>query len=441
MANTIEKSTMRKVFWRLVPFLFLAQLFNYIDRFNLGIAALRMNHDLGFDPAIFGFGASVFFVGYMLTGVPSNLMLHKFGARKWLGVTLIVWGVAATFTAFIWNPDSLYGIRFLLGMVEAGFLPGAALYVTYWFPAGYRARAVAGYTIAGSVSAVVGAPLSAWIMTAFDGSWGLHSWQWMFVLEGLPPVILGLAFLALLTERPANARWLNPVQRDWLESCLSGERAAQERNGGVFRYRDILADPRVWSLAAMLGCALVGIYGMYIWLPQIINSLGHFSLNEVGMLTAVPSVLGVIGTIAASRSSDRTGDRKFHLVGLYLVGGLALGASAFAHSPVIAYLLLCVVGLCINAGFPLYWSLNTTLMTGVAAAAAIAFVNTVAQLGGVIGPWVIGIVKARTGSFTMGLLTMSGFLVLSAFIAFTLRVAPSPRSSSTLRRPSATSNS
>jgi MFS family permease len=440
MSDAIEKSTMRKVFWRLVPLLFIAELFNYIDRFNLGIAALRMNHDLGFNPAIFGFGASVFFVGYMLTGVPSNLMLHKVGARKWLGAILIVWGLVATLTAFIWNPQSLYGVRFLLGMVEAGFLPGAGLYVTYWFPAGYRARAVAGYTVAGSASAVVGAPLSALIMTAFNGSLGLHSWQWMFILEGIPPIMLGIAFLALLTDRPANARWLNPEQRNWLQGRLGQERAAQERNG-VFRYVDIVTDARVWSLAAMLGCALVGIYGMYVWLPQIINSLGHFSLIEVGMLSAVPSILGVVGTILVSRSSDRTGDRKFHLGGLYLAGGLALGASAFAHSPVIAYLLLCVVGLCINSGFPLYWSLNTTLMTGVAAAGAIAFVNTVAQLGGVIGPWMIGFVKATTGSFAMGLLTMAGFLMLAALIAFTLRVAPLPRSSSGWRRPSATSNS
>ncbi|MFL9899378.1 MFS transporter [Paraburkholderia fungorum] len=439
MSDAIEKSTMRKIFWRLVPLLFIAELFNYIDRFNLGVAALRMNHDLGFSPAIFGFGASVFFVGYMLTGVPSNLMLHKVGARKWLGSILIVWGLVATFTAFIWNPYSLYSTRFLLGLIEAGFLPGAGLYVTYWFPAGYRARAVAGYCVAGSASAVVGAPFSALIMTVFNGSLGLHSWQWMFILEGIPPVILGIAFLVLLTDRPANAAWLNPEQRHWLQERLTQEQAVQESHG-AFRYVDILTDLRVWSLAAMLGCALVGIYGMYVWLPQIINSLGHFSLIEVGMLSAVPSILGVIGTIAASRSSDRTGDRKFHLGGLYLTGGLALGASAFAHSPVIAYLLLCVVGLCINSGFPLYWSLNTTLMTGVAAAGSIAFVNTVAQLGGVIGPWMIGFVKTRTDSFAMGLLTMAGFLVLAALIAFTLRVAPSPRSSSAWRRPSATSN-
>lgn len=429
--SVIEKATMRKVFWRLVPLLFLAMLLNYLDRFNIGFAALRMNHDLGFNPTIFGFGASLFFFGYMLLGVPSNLMLYKVGAQKWIGLILIVWGLVATCTAFIWNADSFYAIRILLGMVEAGFLPGVALYVTYWFPSAYRARAIGGYIIAGQVSAVVGSPLSAFIMTTLDGVFGLHSWQWMFIFEGAPTVLLGLAFLVLLTERPARATWLNQQQRDWLTNRLAQERATQER-GRPFVLKDVLTDTRVWSLALLFGCALVGIYGLLIWLPQIVKQLGHnLSLMQIGMLSALPPALGVIGTIVVSYNSDRTGDRKFHLAGLYLVGGLALAGSALAPTPIAAYILLCVVGLCINSGNSLFWSLSASLMTGGAAAGAIAFVNTVAQFGGLVGPWMIGFVKTQTGSFAIGLMVMAVFLVIASVLAFiqpSARVAPAPGS-------------
>jgi MFS family permease len=427
MTRNLEATTMRRVFLRLVPLLFAAMFLNYLDRFNIGFAALRMNHDLHFTPAIFGFGASLFFFGYMLLGVPSNLMLHRVGARKWVGAILVTWGAVATCTAFIWNPASFYGVRIMLGMVEAGFLPGVAFYVTLWFPAKYRARAVGGYIVAGQFSAVVGAPLSALIMSTLQGTLGLHSWQWMFIIEGAPTILLGFLFWAMLTERPAKAGWLTAEQRAWLQNTLAAERAAQEQ-GGKAKLADMLADGRVWRLAVLFGCALVGIYGMLIWLPQIVNQLGHhLSLIDVGLLSAVPPMLGVIGTLIISYSSDRTGDRKLHLAGLYLVGAVALAGSALAPSPVLAYALLCVVGLCINSGNSLFWSLSASLMTGVAGAGAIAFVNTIAQFGGLIGPWMIGFVRGRTGSFALGLITMAVFLMVAGLIALTLRVAPARR--------------
>jgi sugar phosphate permease len=298
-----------------------------------------------------------------------------------------------------------------------------ALYITWWFPAAWRARAVGGYIIAGQVAAVVGGPVSTAVMTWCEGALSLHGWQWMFIAEGVPTILLGLVFLAVLTDRPAKARWLTPEQRQWLQAKLDQERAAME-GGQPFKLSDVLRDGRVWSLAILFGCALVGIYGLLIWMPQIIKSMGHLTDIQIGLLSAVPPFLGVIGTIVVSWSSDRTGDRKRHLAAVYVLAGVALGASAFAPGAGLAYALLCIAGLGINSGNSLFWSLNASFMTGAAAAASIAFVNTVAQFGGLIGPWMIGFVKGSTGSFALALLTISGFLLVAAVIALLLRTTP-----------------
>jgi sugar phosphate permease len=426
MQESIETATVRRVYWRIVPLLFFAMFFNYLDRINIGFAGLRMNHDLGFSPSVFGFGASVFFVGYMVLEVPSNMMLHRLGARIWIARILISWGLVASLTAFVWSAKSFYTLRFLLGVAEAGFLPGLAYYLTLWFPSAYRARAVGGYIIAGQVAAVIGGPVSTILMTYCDGLLGLHGWQWMFILEGVPTVALGIVFFGMLSDTPARARWLAPEQRRWLEGTLAAERAAMEQ-AGPFRLRDVVADGRVWSLAVLFGCALVGIYGLLIWAPQIIKSMGGLSDIEVGFLSALPPLLGVIGTILISRSSDRTGDRKKHLAACYILGGVALGASALVPSPMVSYLLLCVAGLGMFSGNSLFWSLNASLMTGAAAAVSIAFVNTVAQFGGLIGPWMIGFVRDTTHSFTLALLTIAAFLLVAAVIALLMRVRPHRR--------------
>lgn len=273
MTDTIEAATMRRVFRRLIPVLFLMMFFNYLDRINLGFAALQMNKELGFDPATYGFAASIFFVGYMITGVPSNLLLHHIGARRWIAGILICWGVVAALTAFIWDATSLYVMRFLLGLMEAGFLPGVAVYLTHWFPERYRARAVGGYIIAGSFAAVLGGPISTAVMTYVNGPAGLQGWQWMFLAEGIPTLVLGIATLFYLTEWPSEAHWLEPEQRAWLQADIAAERA---RMAGTAQpsVAAVVGDPRVWSLSCLFGCALVGIYGLFLWLPQIIKSLG-----------------------------------------------------------------------------------------------------------------------------------------------------------------------
>jgi sugar phosphate permease len=423
--ETLEKTTMRRVYWRLIPLLFAGMFLSYLDRINIGFAALRMNHELGLSPSVFGFGASIFFLGYMLLGTPSNMMLDRVGARIWIPVILIFWGLVAAATAFVRGPTSFDVVRFLLGIAEAGALPGFAVYVTLWFPSAYRARAIAGYIIAGQASAIFGSPLAALLITSTDHLFGLHGWQWMFILEGLPAVLLGIAFFALLTERPAKARWLDAEQRTWLQDTLDAERAAAERVRR-FRIADVIFDGRIWTLSILFGCALVGVYGLLIWIPQIINAMGHMSLIEVGLLAAIPPLLGVVGQLVVSHSSDRTGDRKMHLAGVYLLGSIALAASAVCPNVVVAYVLLCVAGFGVFAGNPLFWSLASAMMTGTAGAVAIGFINSVAQFGGLIGPWMIGWVKNSTGSFQVALLALAAFLLLAAIIAFLMRVAPRP---------------
>jgi MFS family permease len=429
-----EAATMRKVYGRLMPLLFAMMFFNYLDRINIGVAALDMNKALGFSPAVFGFAGSIFFVGYMVLEVPSNLLLHRVGARRWIARILLTWGAVAAATAFVFDDKSFCLLRFLLGVMEAGFLPGVAVYLTKWFPVRYRARAVGGYIIAGSFSAVLGGPISTMLMTYANGLLGLQGWQWMFILEGVPAMLLGLLTLRIMTERPADADWLDDDEKQWLESKLAAEREAV---GGTahFPLLRVAGDIRVWSLACLFGCALVGIYGLFLWLPQIVKSLGHPSNIEVGFLSAAPPLLGVLGTFIISRSSDRTGDRKKHLAFVYGMSAVAIAGSAYAPNPIVAYTLLCVTGLFIYAGNPLFWSLASSFRTGAAGAATIALINTIAQFGGLVGPWSIGLVRSATGNFKLALLTIAAFLVVATVIALVMRVKPAEDEAASLRAP------
>jgi MFS transporter, ACS family, tartrate transporter len=423
MTNPIEAATTRKLYLHLIPLLFAMMFFNYLDRINIGFAELDMGKQLGFTPAVFGLAGSIFFVGYMLLEVPSNLFLHRVGARRWIALIMVAWGVVAAANAFVANDTSFYLLRFLLGVMEAGFLPGVAVYVTKWFPSRYRARAVGGYIVAGQVAAVLGGPISTGVMTYAENLIGLHGWQWMFLVEGGAAAVLGLIGLRLMTERPADAAWLEPEERAWLVSTLDAERAAFGDQGHV-PVRRVAGDSRVWNLSILFGCALVGIYGLLLWLPQIIKGLGHLTNLQVGFLSAVPPLLGVLGTILISRSSDRRGDRKKHLALVYGCSAVAIAASAYAPNPVIAYVFLCVTGLFIYAGNSLFWSLAASFRTGAAGAATIALINTIAQLGGVVGPWSIGLIRGATGSFDLALLTIAAFLVVATVIALVMRVTP-----------------
>lgn len=422
-----ERKVINRLYWRFIPFFFLCMFFNYLDRANVGFAALRMNKDIGLGPAEFGLGGSIFFFGYMMLGIPSNILLCKTGAKKWLALLLVLWGVFASAMAFVGGTSSFYVVRFFVGIAESGFLPGLAFFMTLWFPKAYRARAIAGYIIAISFASVLGGPLSTAIMTYADQSAaggtlaGLHGWQWMFVIEGVPTVLLGIYAFTYLNDSPAGANWLPADEKAWLVNVLTAEKAAIEQTGQP-RLLEVIKDIRVWSVAMLFGCALVGIYGMILWLPQIVKQLGDLTDLEVGFLSAIPPLLGVFGTIVVSRSSDKTGDRKYHLAGLYTLGAVSLLASAHVGNPVGAYVLLCLAGLGLNSGNSLFWSLASSINTGAAAAIAVAAVNTIAQFGGLVGPYVIGVAKAQTGNFNAALVVVSIFLFASAAIAIALPV-------------------
>jgi len=422
LTNPEEKRLLDRLYWRLIPLLFLMMLCNYLMRVNTGFAGLRMNADLHFSGTVFGTANSIFFLGYVMLQIPSNLMVHRLGARIWLCGMLVTWSIVSTATAFIASDWGFYTLRFILGLAEGGFLPAAALYVTYWFPQAYRARAIAGYIIATSFSTIIGGPLSGAIMTYMDGLLGLHGWQWMFIVEGAPATLLAGVVFLLLPNQLSEAKWLAPEERGVLGGMLKKEHAAMDAQGEVSLWR-IVQDSRVWGLGLLFGSGLVGLYGLIIWLPLIIKELGALSDIEVGFLSALPPALGVMGALLVSRHSDRVGDRKGHMAGCYIVSGIGLLASALSPNPVLAYIFLCIGNGAVLSASPLFWTIAGSFFRGAASAAAIAFVNIVAQVGG-IGPLLIGAVRDATGSFTLALVSLAGFSFLAAIIALAMKIEP-----------------
>lgn len=418
--DPLGDAALGRVSRRLLPFLFLLLVVNYLDRVNIGFAALRMNKDLGFSGAAFGFGAGVFFVGYAIFEVPSNLALHKFGARLWIGRILVSWGIASGLMAIVHAEWQFYLLRFLLGVAEAGFLPGIIYYLTDWFPAERRARAIAGVVLATALAPAIGAPLSGVIMSASNGLFGLHGWQWMFVLEALPAIVLGFVTMVWLTEKPRDATWLTCEERDWLDLRLRTERSAIAGTAEI-GVAALFRMGRIWALAAMFSCLLTAFYGVLIWLPQIVKQLGHLSDLEVGLLAAVPFLCAAFAMIVIARSSDRTGDRRRHIAVALLVGGSALLASGYVASPTLSFALLCIAAMGIWGTLPIVWTMASAFLSGAAAAGGIALVNTLAQVGGFVGPWVVGIIRDRTGSFAIALAVLAAAALVAAVIALMLQ--------------------
>jgi MFS family permease len=418
---------MRRIYLRIVPLLFAMMFFNYLNRINLGYASLQMNSDLKLAPSVFGFAASIFFLGYMLFELPSNVMMDRFGARRWLSRILLTWGAVSAATCLVWDAQSFYVARFLLGVAEAGFMPGAALYVSRWFPEQHRARAVAGYIIGGALAAVLGGPISTSIMTFCDGILALEGWQWMFLSEGIPTMLLGILAAAVLADSPQQARWLSVSQRAWLIGELARQ-AGDPAPSGQSAIRRTLCDGRVWATGIMFAAALVAVYGLLIWLPQIVQSIGEdLSALQIGALSALPPLLGIPATLLVSWSSDRTGDRKRHLAALYSTGALALIACSVTDSPVISYGMLSVAGVALSATNPLVWAIINSLASARAGAIAIGLAATLAQTGGLIGPWLIGVLRESSGGFSLPMLAVSVSLLLASAIALALtRVEPQP---------------
>ncbi len=407
--SDIERRTIRKVTRRLVPFLMLCYFIAYLDRVNVSFAGPSMIKDLSFTQTVFGAGAGIFFVGYFLFEVPSNLALDKFGARKWIARIMFTWGVISAGTAFIWNDTSFYVIRVLLGVAEAGFFPGIIFYLACWFPSHYRARIIGWFMFAIPISTVIGAPISGLIL-GLDGFLGLKGWQWLFILEAIPAPIMALVVWNYLTDRPVDAHWLSRDERQWLTDRLDAERS-RESSVRLSVWQSLF-DRRVLAL----GLAYVGIvtpnYGIVFFLPQIIQAFGGLSDIEVGLINAIPYVAGAISMVLWSRHSDAVQERKWHAAAPAVMMALGFGAAAFVNDP---YLKIVTIALA-AFGFaiaPVFWTLPTTFLSGTAAAAGIAAINSIGNLGGYFGPQVFGIIKDATQSDAGGLL----FLAASALMA------------------------
>lgn len=415
----IGTATLRRVSWRLLPFLFVLYVFNFLDRTNVGIAALQMNRDLQFSATAYGFGAGIFFVGYALFEVPSNLILARVGTRRWIARIMISWGLLASATMFVQTPMQFYVVRFLLGVAEAGFFPGIVYYLSLWFPADQRARAMARFMIAIPLSGAIGNPLGAWLL-GFDGAMGLAGWQWLFLIEGLPSVVLGFAVLAWLTDYPKDARWLAPEQRDWLAARLARDGAVSPAGHTSSVWR-ALAHPAVWALALLYFLMLTLMYSYTFWAPLLIRDGLQASNTATGIITGGIALLTAGFMLLVGASSDRTGERFVHVAGCALVSAAGcLGAALLPHPVARAAALAVVFFGAVGFASP-FWCLPTMLTRGTAAAAAIALVNSFGNVGGFAGPYVMGVLHDATGGTEGAFVALAAVAVLAAGVVFVLQ--------------------
>ncbi len=411
----------RKVGWRLIPLLFVCYIAAYLDRVNIGFAKLQMQSALQLSDAVYGLGAGIFFIGYFLLEVPSNVLLHRLGARRWIARIMISWGVLSAAMMWASSPTSFYLVRFLLGAAEAGFFPGIILYLTYWYPASRRGRATSLFMAAVAFAGILGGPLSGWILKTLDGARGLAGWQWLFLLEGLPSVLLGLAVLAWLDDRVHTARWLTADER----ALIARDIAADETIRTAGSAWTVLGNARVWLLALVYFCFVSGLYGVSFWLPTIIKALGVADPFDVGLLSAVPWTFGVVAMYLVARSADRSAERRWHsaLAGLAGAAGLLLSV-AFRADPTLSMAGLTLATMGILATLPVFWGLPTEFLGGTAAAAGIALVNSFGNLSGFAAPYLIGLIKDATHSTDAGLHLLAGMLLLGSVCVLAVKVEP-----------------
>jgi ACS family tartrate transporter-like MFS transporter len=415
--DPLPARTIARVRRRLIPFLATMYFVAYLDRVNVGFAALQMNAALGLSSQVFGTGAGVFFIGYFLFEVPSNFVLARVGARRWLARIGIVWGIVSIAMLFITGPRSFYVMRFLLGAAEAGFFPGVVLYFTYWFPAPERARAVAQFSTASMAAGIFGAPLSG-VLLSMRGIGGLDGWQWLFLIEGIPAVVLGIVALFYLTDVPDRAAWLRPDERLWLVDAMHRDREAATR-AHANTLRAGLLDPMVWRLAFCLFLIVTSGYGFSFFLPQIVKAFSGASDLAVGLWTAVPFLVAAIGMVTVASHSDRTGERRRHTAACAWVAALGLFSASLTKVPVAAFASLSFAAIGLYSFTPPFWSLPTAFLRGDGAAAGIAFVNATGNLGGFLGPSIMGWMRDATGDYVAGL----RFLALAAAVSGVLVIA------------------
>ncbi|GAB2706033.1 MFS transporter [Nocardia thraciensis] len=422
----VSRTTLRKVGLRLVPYLGLLYFVNYLDRVNIGFAGPSgMKAELGMSETVFGFASGIFFLGYLVLEVPSNLALHRFGARRWIARIMLSWGVIATAMAFVPNPTVLVILRFVLGVAEAGFFPGILLYLTYWFPQRYRARVVALFMTAVPISTALGSTLSSLIIQYGDGVFGLSGWRFMFLVEGLPALLLAVLTWFYLTDRPERAGWLAPAEREWLAAELTREQEelAQAEHWTV---RKALTHPRILGLAAIYGGIAYGLYALGFFLPTIVAGFqeqygASYSVVQRGLITAVPYVIGAVAMVWWGRHGDRTGERRWHVALPAILGGLAIPVALYLGNPFAAMTAVTVCAVGVMAALPTFWALPSTFLSGAAAAGGIALINSLGNVSGFAAPYITGWLKDLTGTQRAGLWVVGVYMVIAGLATLALR--------------------
>ncbi|BBQ49716.1 MFS transporter [Acinetobacter pittii] len=410
--TTIRKSAYRKIAFRLMPFLMLCYFCAYLDRVNVGFAKLQMMSDLQFSEAVYGLGAGIFFIGYFLCEVPSNIVLHKVGARRWIARIMITWGILSGCFAFVQTEWQFYTLRFLLGVAEAGLAPGLLLYLTYWFPSYRRARMTVLWFIAIPISGMIGGPLSGLIMDRMSGVHGWFGWQWMFVIEAIPTVLVGLLVLAVLKDSVQDANWLTQDEKNLVKQELAQDNQHKEGHASV---KEFIADKRLWLLAGIYFCVVMGQYAITFWLPTLIRNSGISDNWHIGLLTSLPYMCAIVVMILAGRSGDHFQERRWHLIIPMCAGAIALTfATLFASNLTLSLICLCIAASGVLTASSLFWMLPTNFLGGVSAAAGIAAVNSFANLAGFCSPYLIGWVTTNTGSNAIGMFLITAVLIFGA---------------------------
>jgi D-galactonate transporter len=416
-SSTFEEATYRKVGWRLIPFLMLCYIAAYLDRVNVGFAKLQMLGDLKFSEAVFGFGAGIFFIGYFLFEIPSNVLLHRVGARVWIARIMISWGVLSACMMFVSGEVSFYVVRFLLGLAEAGFFPGIILYLTYWYPAHRRARVTAMFMVGIAVSGVIGGPLSGWILNSLSGANGLAGWQWLFVIEGLPSVLIGVLVLFLLDDRIDHAKWLSAEEKALLDRHI----ATDNRHKVDESIRTVLTAPRVWLMSLIYFCFVMGLYGVSFFLPTIIKATGVASPLNIGLLTAIPYAFAAVAMVVVARHADQTSERRWHIAIAGFLGATGLVLSVlWRDDTTLAMAALTLATMGIMTTLPSFWSMPTAFLAGTGAAAGIALVNSLGNLAGFAAPYAVGWLKDLTTSTNAGMYLLAGSLVLGGILTLSV---------------------
>lgn len=413
----------RKAIFRLIPFIFVCYLFNYLDRVNVGFAKLQMLDALNLSETVYGLGAGIFFLSYVLAGVPSNLALHKVGARRWIGTLMIAWGTLSASLMFVKSAESFYLIRFLTGITEAGFFPGMVLYFTHWFPSERRGRVMALFMSAIPISGVLGGPLSGWMLNHFQaGQGGLAAWQWLYLLQGLPTILLGLAVYFVLHDGVAAVKWLNPEEKSAMQQALEDdERARRAGNTAVQSFASVLRNRNVWMLGGVYFSIQMGVYAINFWLPSIIKSLGFNDPAMIGWLSAIPYLVASFFMIAVGRSADRRRERRWHLAIPMLMGfGGLLIATVAADNPVLAMIGLTLATMGALTGLPMFWPLPAAFLGSAAAAGGLALINSLGQIAGFVSPYLVGWIKDATGNTHVALYILSAVLLVGAITVLSI---------------------